>query len=241
MSLRDNLLVVADSLRALPNTFGLRRYSVTLRRRVWSGATKQQGTPVDQDIVLSPPPKVRDMFSGSNGGGWMQQEYILQHGHVITDRYFMITKITPAYVDQNSGRTGGYTPAQIRMEPPPDSANIECLVILLGDDGVRRECAQLSLDLDRAFGYGMMVKEEDRPTTTLRTMSLTLVGLQLVVAGTFDDGQTHDVTASCTFTTDAPGVASPLVTGLIVSAAPGTANLTAKLGKVTSNAVAFTR
>src|SRR5262245_1309012 len=60
MSLRKALLPVVNTIRGLagPKTLDIRPYTVTVRTRTWSGGVVQKGTPTDQDLELTPPPKV---------------------------------------------------------------------------------------------------------------------------------------------------------------------------------------
>ena len=60
MSLRKALLPVVNTIRGLagPQTLDIRPYTVTVRTRTWSGGVVQKGTPTDQDLELTPPPKV---------------------------------------------------------------------------------------------------------------------------------------------------------------------------------------
>jgi hypothetical protein len=88
---------------------------VTLRRRIWSGATVGEGAPTNQDIVLTPAPKVR--LAKPNAG----QECGTMSGGTIRTRVYHIDKITPRYQD-SSGAVGGYTPEQLRMVVPAGSS-----------------------------------------------------------------------------------------------------------------------
>jgi hypothetical protein len=242
-TLRDGLLPLVDGLRQIPGNFGLRRYAVTLRRRVWSGSAIGQGTPQDQDLLLQPAPKVRDAFSVKpNDGDWARLQYILQHGHTIADRMWVINRITPQFLDELGFPKGGWTPAQLRMEPPPDAKNVECIVVIIGDDGVRRECGQISLDLDRAFGYTMFVQETDRPTVALQSIDLDLqpVGAtQMIANGTFEDGSISLITPLCIWTSDNLAIATIDVLGNLTPVSSGTANITASMGSVTSDSFAY--
>jgi hypothetical protein len=243
MTLREGLLPLVDALRQIPSNFGLRRYAVTLRRRVWTGPAIGQGTPQDQDLLLQPAPRVRDAFGlKPNDGDWARLQYILQHGHTIADRLWLINRITPQYLDDLDLPKGGWTPAQLRMEPPSDATNVECIVILVGDDGVKRECGQISLDLDRAFGYTMFVQETDRPTVALQSIDLALTPIgatQMIATGTFEDSTTSLITPLCIWTSNNPAVATIDVLGNLTPVASGTANIQASLGSVASDSFAY--
>lgn len=233
-TIRDALLPVVDLLRGLPNTFGLRRYAVTIRRRVWSGAYPGDGTPTDQDIVLSPIPRVRNSFSSASMSPAAMQ-YILANGNVIDDRYYKIDRITPAYV--NNGTPGGYTPQQLRLVGNPDLKNVESIVVLVGDDGVKRDCVQVTFEQDRSFGYTMLVHESDRPRAALSSLAITPSSpsvvhgstVQLTATGTFSDGVTSDLTPLVVWSSGTLAAATVDLLGKVTGVAAGTSVITASL------------
>lgn len=235
MSIRDVLLPVVSLCRGLVSIpFGLRRFTVTLRRRVWDGSTVGDGTPTNNDIVLFPLPKVRDAFSGEGSGGRAQLEYILQHGQLVKDRFYVISKITPAWAKAD-GSQGGYTADQLKMEPPEDLSGIEPIVILVGDDGFKRECVQVSVDLDRAFGYTMLVKETDRPTVTLVSIVISQPSATiptLIATGTFTDGSTSQIEQIVTWSSDNSAIAKIDPIGQMTNVSSGTANINCSLGVI---------
>lgn len=246
-TLRDALLPVADALRQLPQVFGLRRYGVTIRRRVWSGTYPGDGTPVDQDIVLSPIPRVRNSFSSSTLSPQALQ-YILANGNVIDDRYYQIQSITPSYNDGN-GHAGGYTPQQLRLITSPDVKNVENIVVIVGDDGYKRDCVQVTFEQDRAFRYTMLVHESDRPRAGLSSLAIpttpltVAIGsrLQLTARGTFDDGDTSDLTPISVWASGSPAVATVDLLGNVSGVSAGTSTVTATLsGKTASVTVTVT-
>ena len=59
--------------------------------------------------------------------------------------------------------------------------------------------------------------------------------LQLKATGTFSDGSTQDMTASLTYSSSKPLVALVTATGLLTGLAPGTSNITASLGSVSTS------
>jgi len=63
-TLRDSLIPVVNSIRGLPQALGVRTTAVTRRVRTWSGGEVQLGSYADEDIVLTPYPKVREVISG---------------------------------------------------------------------------------------------------------------------------------------------------------------------------------
>lgn len=138
MSLRDDLLPVVDQLRQLPDDFGLRRYSVTLRRRVWSGGAPGLGTATVTDVVLSPRPRVRQLNSkevAASGGTYEEGDY-------------RIDRVTPSYTG------GGYAPDELYLRAV--NADEDVAVILVGDAGFEEECEVRSSTFDRAFGFSIV-------------------------------------------------------------------------------------
>lgn len=242
-TLRDNLLSVVDGLRQLPQAFGLRRYAVTIRRRLWSGAFIGDGTPTNVDIVLTPIPRVRNSFATASLRPDVLQ-YLLANGNVVDDRIYKIDRITPAYV--NNGVTGGYTPQQLRVEPPIDPQNVETIVVLVGDDGQKRECVQVLFEQDRAFGYSMLVKETDRPRTALASLAIEPASptvahgakLQLTARGTFADNSTSDLTPLVVWSSSNGAHATVDLLGVMSGVAAGAATITASLTGISTTASA---
>jgi len=60
MTLRDDLQPVIDDARQLVEDLGLRPYTVTVRKTIWSGAEPGLGTATYEDLELEPAPKVRE-------------------------------------------------------------------------------------------------------------------------------------------------------------------------------------
>lgn len=144
-NIRDSLLPVVDALRQLPNSFGLRRYSVAIRSRTWSGNYPGELTPTDTDTVINPPPRVRNVSPeevASSGGTYEAGDY-------------MIEAITPSYTSL-TGTTGGYTPAQLRIRPGAGSNN-DVAIILTGDEG-SFECELVKANFDRPFRYWLVAR-----------------------------------------------------------------------------------
>jgi uncharacterized protein YjdB len=237
MTMRDDLLPVFDSARSLIKDLGLRRFAVTVRRRSWSGTYIGDGTPIDQDITLSPLPRVRQSFASASRDPRVL-EYLLAKGNVVDDRIYTVDKITPAY----SG--GGYTAEQLRLWAPPDAKNLELIVVLTGDDGFRRDCVQLSVAQDRAFGYSMTVRETDRPRAPLASLAVSPSSISVVVGatvllaaiGTFADGDTSTLTPLVTWSSSNTAVATVDAIGRVRVLSAGTATITASLTGITANA-----
>ena len=59
MTLRDNLLPVADRARAIAPALGFRPVRVVIRTRTWSSGVVRLGEVTETDLELSPRPRVR--------------------------------------------------------------------------------------------------------------------------------------------------------------------------------------
>lgn len=251
MSIRDIALPSIDIARCQIAQIGLRRFSVTLRRRVWSGTYVGDGTPVNHDLVITPTPRVRMSFP-SAGLDPKDLEYVLQNGAIFSDRFYTIDRITPRFKKQPcnplSDEFGGYTPQQLRLKVPPELKNIEMLAILIGDDGIRRDCIQHSLDIDGAFGYSMMVEETDRPRSALQSIVISPAPLsiavanevQLVAKGVFEDGTDYDLATLVTWVVENETFATVDVLGLLLGKSAGETTVTARFGDISSAPVALT-
>lgn len=233
MSLRDSLLPVMDRLRVLPPTFGLRRFAVTVRRRLWSSQVPGEGTATDFNIVLTPAPRVRDVTLGSLSK--YEMEYRSANSDIVSGSLYKIDRITPRYTNAD-GSTGGYLAEQIRAWPNVDTGAIENFISLVGDDGYLRECIPVTFGQDRAFGYWMIVKESDRPRTVLTSIAITpptatiasatQQALQLVSTGTFNGGATSIMTTLTAWTSSNPAAATVDTYGLVTAVATGTTTIT---------------
>jgi Bacterial Ig-like domain (group 2) len=250
-SIRDSLLPALNSLRAIPATMGLRRFSVTIRRRVWSGLTPGEGTATDYDILLTPPPRVVDITERQMDN--TEGEYKAINSGVIFGNVYKIDRITPAFSSTvvcctSNGvatvSTGGYLAEQIRLWPNRDTGAVENLVALVGDDGYLRECEQVTFNQSDPFSYSMMAKEVDRPKTPLVSVAVASVSVvhgktaQLVAIGTFNGGATSILTTLCAWSSSATSVATVDIYGNVTAVAAGTATITALvLGKTTTATV----
>lgn len=142
MSLRDELLPVVDELRGLPGEFGFRRFTVTIRRRTWSGGQPGSGTATNTDLVIAPAPRVRQIGAkevASSGGTFETGDY-------------RCTKITPAFTGPPAG---GHTPAQ--LHPQDLTAAQDLVVVLVADDGTKL-CTIVAAHFDEALGYELVVR-----------------------------------------------------------------------------------
>jgi len=142
MSLRDDLLPVVNALRSLPNTFGLRRYTVAIRRRAWSGGKPGNGVATVTDLAINPPPKVR----------FVSTEEIASSGGTYREGDVMIDRITPRFVVPT---TGGFSPVMLNIRP--NSAAEDVAIVLNGDEGLL-EAEVIKFNFTRAFNYWMVVR-----------------------------------------------------------------------------------
>lgn len=248
MGIRDDLLPVVDQLRALPGSsdFGLRRFAVTIRRRVWSGHQQGEGTATDHDIAILPLPRVRDVTARDMT--LPEAEFKALNSNVIAGEIYKIDKITPRFTNAD-GSTGGYLAEQLRLYPKRDTGLVENLIVLVGDDGYLRECEQIYFAQDRAFGYSMLVKEIDRPRTSLQSIAITPANptvahgstQQLIATGTFNGGSTSVLTALSAWSSSAPLIATVDIFGNVTARSAGTATITALvLGKTSTTIVTVT-
>ena len=107
MTLATRLLPALNRARTKLDTFGLRRYTVTVRTRTWSSGEVGRGTPTDSDLTLEPNPKVREK----------------------DDRTLEISHITP------SNGTIGYTMEQLRPLNAPEEGASEFFYVVTGPNG----------------------------------------------------------------------------------------------------------
>lgn len=227
MSLRDDLLPVFDDVRSTIQDLGLRRFAVTLRRRVWDGPQAGDGNVTVQDIALTPPPRVRVLVATDR-----QMIDILVTGSYASTRLYRIDKITPRFT-RSDGSTGGYTPQQLRLRVNAETSNLDPIVVLVGDDGFARECVQVLLSDDRAFGYSMVVQETDRKAVAITSISVALSAstlarpatVQATALGTFEDGSTSDVTPLVAWVVQDGSIAAVDSLGVVTGKAVGTTNV----------------
>lgn len=245
-TIRDQLLSVVDAIRNLPPFFGVRRFAVTIRRRVWSGQVAGEGTATDYNILLIPAPKVRDITSRDMTVG--ELEYKAANNNTVAGNLYKISGITPQYLNAD-GTTGGYKAEQIRLWPNTDTGAVDNLVSLVGDDGYLRECVQVSFEQDRAFGYSMIVKEIDRPRTPLTSIAINPATAtvahgktqQLSCVGAFAGNENSILTTLTAWSSSNTGVATVDVYGNVTAVAAGTATITATcLGQTATATITVT-
>jgi hypothetical protein len=102
MTLRTNLLRVADRVRALAGASRLdqRPHQLSIITREWSGGYKDAGQPTDSVLALPPQFVVRQMSTreiASSGGRYELGDVAVDH-------------ITPEYVDPRDGQAKGFNP-----------------------------------------------------------------------------------------------------------------------------------
>lgn len=146
MSLRSSALKTANILRGLASKPAIDIYTtiVTIRTRSWTGGRiGAAGGYVDEDLVLLPRPRVREInqreIAGSGGR--------YQAGDV------RVGPITPAH-PENPGV--GYTETQ--LAPDVTTNGVEILYVLEG--GVTGEYRRVDLETDRAFSYTLILRRK---------------------------------------------------------------------------------
>lgn len=116
MTFRDGILGIANAVRGIPQSMGLRPTTVTIRTRTWSGGEKGEGTYTDEDTVIVPTPRLRELsmqeVNGSAGG--------YERGDI------KVGPITPP------NAAGGYSRAE--LERPAEENGIESFFVLTGEN-----------------------------------------------------------------------------------------------------------
>lgn len=148
MSLRSSALKTANRLRALASSPAIDIYttSVTIRTRTWTGGRiGADGGKVDDDLLLTPRPRVREIaqreITGSGGR--------YQAGDV------RVGPITPAHPN-NPG--AGYTQEQLAPVLTTQQRGVEIIYVLEG--GITGEYMRVDLETDRAFRYTLILRRK---------------------------------------------------------------------------------
>ena len=99
MTIRADLIPVVDDARSLVADLGLRRYTVAVRTRVWSGDKIGSGTATDTDLTIEPPPKVERL----------PVRLIANSGGIYEEGDLLVSKISASYeeADLVAAPTGG--------------------------------------------------------------------------------------------------------------------------------------
>lgn len=119
MTLRDSLLSTVDKIRGIPDTLGVRLYTVTIRVRTWTGARPGIGSGVDADSVFwvdggTHKPRVVQVTSRD----------VIASGGMYQDQDLKVGPVTPSY----SG--GGVSVDAI--DPPPGVSPAEVFFKIVG-------------------------------------------------------------------------------------------------------------
>lgn len=109
MTTRDDLIATIDAARSAVADMGLRRYTVVVRVRTWSGAALGSGTATDVDVTLEPAPKVERL----------PVRLIASSGGIYEEGDLTITKISASYTES-------------QLSPAP-SAGVEVIWLLNGE------------------------------------------------------------------------------------------------------------
>ncbi len=238
MSLRDDLLPVADELRAIPSDLGLRRFAVTVRRRIYDGPEVGQGAVTVKDTAVLPPPRVRVLQATDR-----QMIDILVTGSQATTEFYKIGPITPKHA---SGPFSGYSPQELRARRQAETMNVDPVVILVGDDGQARECVQVFLSDDRALSYSMIVQRTERRPVMITGLSLAPSPaslnqgaggpLQMSAVGAFEDASSTDITPLVAWWVDDARVAAVDSLGVVTATAAGSTVVRARFRGLTASA-----
>lgn len=114
---KATLLRLANRIRAgHPVAMGLRDTAVTLRRRVWPGGYRGEGTPVDTDTLIEPAPHVKELTTRE----------ISQSGGRFEVGDVRIGPITPKHDD------GGYSKEE--LSPTATANGTEYFYVLAGPE-----------------------------------------------------------------------------------------------------------
>jgi hypothetical protein len=124
---RDKILSPLDAIRGIGGRLGLRRFTVTVRQRAWTGGIPGQGTSSDTTTVLqnidatgTAQPVIVRQVSRSEA---------IASGGLYTERDVRVGPMTPTYAAtffQPSG--GGYTDGQVNPGPVSGATQLQYLV-----------------------------------------------------------------------------------------------------------------
>lgn len=156
--LRAKLIPAIQCIREIPTDLGMRRYTLTIRVRTWSGGRPGVGTPTDSDLTITPRPRVRAVSVRevqASGGRYTD-------GDLTADRINPYVAGPPAV---------GYTPTQLR--PVASGPAQEVMYILTGDEGPF-ECSlvgdyftgegrSFTPSLGGVFEYALVLRRKIRP------------------------------------------------------------------------------
>jgi hypothetical protein len=149
MSLRTEILPVADELRALsgPQAFDIRTSQLTVRTRSWSGGRPGLGTNTDVDLVIDQIYKIQHVSASeiASSGGRYEAEDI------------KVGPVTPAWFDAQGNQLGGHTPAQLK--PNGDDAT-EIVYVLTSTMYIATEgeYTLVQLHTERPFGFLLVIR-----------------------------------------------------------------------------------
>lgn len=137
MTLREDLLGIADDIRAIPAELDERQTTVTIRRTYAFG-----DDPIpNPDLTLSPPPKVRQVTTA---------EIIGANGRFV-DGDVRVGPITPHY------EGGGYT----REELAPTPAGNEQLTVYVLAGQISGEYTRIHIDTSRNHAWFLTLRRRE--------------------------------------------------------------------------------
>jgi hypothetical protein len=104
MTLRDRLQAVAERVRGIPDTLGMRPWSILVRKRTWSGERVGIGLPVDVDVPLHvyfgrANPRIQEVTSKD----------IVASGGTFTTGDIKVGPITPTCLAAVTATAGGHS------------------------------------------------------------------------------------------------------------------------------------
>ena len=108
MTLRDRIQAVAERLRGVPGTLGMRPWTVSVRRREWSGERVGVGVPTDFDTPLSVQfgrsnPRVQEISNRD----------VVASGGAFSSGDIKVGPLTPSCLASVSSALGGHSPADL--------------------------------------------------------------------------------------------------------------------------------
>lgn len=194
MTLRDDMLPVADQLRGLFSEFGVSRYTVTVRRDTWTGGRVGVGTNTTVDLPI---------VSASGGSPLVQSltdissrlRDVMLAGGTVQMGDLVISEITPAYASAgavSSAAAGSGTLATTVAIPAgglsaPGTYPVVIEIVAPGAIG--------TATYQQSFDGGATWSS---PITTEASVPIPSVGIALAFGGTsFETGDTFSFALSC--------------------------------------------
>lgn len=160
-TLREELLAMANELRALPTDFGIRLYTVTVRVTTFTGGIF--GVPGEGTKTVVETPLYLDGYATRPKVTIISTKDIIASGGLYTDGDYKINYITPAYVDNNACPFGTIDVGGIAvniLDPEVNTVPTEIVYKLTGPefpDGALFK--KIKTYTDRPFHYCIVVRK----------------------------------------------------------------------------------